>query len=215
MVTALAHGAQAIVPVAEIPEALSEKVGRPDALLAGERNGLRIDAALTSVEFDLAIRRANSPRIGSSAAPSSCPRPTAPGPCGLARPRSRRSRALLNLGTVAAGLLRIAPPSPAVCSGTAGTSILRAHPRRRRPGHQSWSVYGEGGVADSAQLARESIRVMPPICPAVCFAWRGTDDGCWPGRNWPRTWRSVCGRTCFTSLPCSGLYHRPLVALGN
>ena len=44
MVTALAHGASAILPGAEIGAALAMKRGRPDLLLAGERNGLRIRA---------------------------------------------------------------------------------------------------------------------------------------------------------------------------
>ena len=59
MVTALAHGAESIIPVAEISEALVIKTGNPDVLLAGERNGLRISSDLTgSVAFDLG----NSPR---------------------------------------------------------------------------------------------------------------------------------------------------------
>jgi Phosphosulfolactate phosphohydrolase and related enzymes len=59
MVTALANGAEAIVPVSEIAEALEIKRKEPDILLAGERDGLRIDAKLTgSIPFDLG----NSPR---------------------------------------------------------------------------------------------------------------------------------------------------------
>jgi 2-phosphosulfolactate phosphatase len=59
MVTALGNGAEGILPVAEIAEALEEKRQRPEALLAGERDGLRILAAQTgSVDFDLG----NSPR---------------------------------------------------------------------------------------------------------------------------------------------------------
>jgi 2-phosphosulfolactate phosphatase len=58
-VTALANGAQAIIPVEEISEALEIRRLRPEVLLAGERDGLRISAALTGgVEFDLG----NSPR---------------------------------------------------------------------------------------------------------------------------------------------------------
>ncbi|MCX8089816.1 MAG: 2-phosphosulfolactate phosphatase [Verrucomicrobiae bacterium] len=58
-VTALAHGAEAVVPVASIAEALEQRARRPDVLLAGEREGRRIGAALTGgVEFDLG----NSPR---------------------------------------------------------------------------------------------------------------------------------------------------------
>ena len=59
MVTALANGAKAILPVSEIDDAL--EVWREDlnVLLAGEREGLRIEANLTgSTRFDLG----NSPR---------------------------------------------------------------------------------------------------------------------------------------------------------
>src|SRR6266496_4628461 len=59
MMAALANGAEAIVPVAEISEALAIKEERPEVLLAGERNGLRIRADQTGgVDFDLG----NSPR---------------------------------------------------------------------------------------------------------------------------------------------------------
>ena len=59
MVTALAHGAAAIIPVAEIAEAIALRHERPEALLAGERDGLRIGSDLTGgIEFDLG----NSPR---------------------------------------------------------------------------------------------------------------------------------------------------------
>src|SRR5256885_12991849 len=47
MMTALANGAAAILPVSEIAEALALRQKQPDALLAGERNGLRIAADLT------------------------------------------------------------------------------------------------------------------------------------------------------------------------
>ena len=59
MVTALANGAEAIIPVGEISEALAIKQKTPDLLLAGERDGVRIRAALTGgIDFDLG----NSPR---------------------------------------------------------------------------------------------------------------------------------------------------------
>jgi 2-phosphosulfolactate phosphatase len=58
-VTALAHGATAIVPVSDIRDALAWRARQPDALLAGERDGERIGAKQTGgVEFDLG----NSPR---------------------------------------------------------------------------------------------------------------------------------------------------------
>ena len=59
MVTALAHGAAGIAPVSTIAEALAMRRRRPRALLAGERNGLRIGAELTGgAPFDFG----NSPR---------------------------------------------------------------------------------------------------------------------------------------------------------
>lgn len=59
MTTALANGAKQILPVQEISEALELRKSHPQALLAGERFGLRIGADQTGgVEFDLG----NSPR---------------------------------------------------------------------------------------------------------------------------------------------------------
>jgi 2-phosphosulfolactate phosphatase len=59
MTTALFNGADAVYPVAEIPEALAFRKAHPQALLAGERNGVRIRADQTGeVDFDLG----NSPR---------------------------------------------------------------------------------------------------------------------------------------------------------
>ena len=59
MLTALHHGAEAIIPVSEIAEALAIKQHQPDVLLAGERNGLRIRKELSGgTDFDFG----NSPR---------------------------------------------------------------------------------------------------------------------------------------------------------
>jgi 2-phosphosulfolactate phosphatase len=59
MLTALANGASKIFPVREIPDALRLAASHPAALLAGERDGLRILSAQSGgVDFDLG----NSPR---------------------------------------------------------------------------------------------------------------------------------------------------------
>ena len=55
-VTALHNGAKAIIPVSKIFEALAIKKRRPDVLLGGERDGIRISAS--GIDFDLG----NSPR---------------------------------------------------------------------------------------------------------------------------------------------------------
>ena len=58
-ITALHHGAARVIPVSDIAEALAWRRQEPLALLAGERDGLRISAALTGgIDFDLG----NSPR---------------------------------------------------------------------------------------------------------------------------------------------------------
>ena len=58
-VTALHHGAKAVVPVSEIAEALDWRQKQPDVLLGGERDGVKIRAAQTGgVDFDFG----NSPR---------------------------------------------------------------------------------------------------------------------------------------------------------
>ena len=58
-VTALHHGARAVIPVSEISEALIRRQKQPGVLLGGERDGVRIRAAQAGgVDFDLG----NSPR---------------------------------------------------------------------------------------------------------------------------------------------------------
>lgn len=59
MMSALANGASGILPVSEISEAMIIKSKMPEALLAGERHGLKIQKEQTgSIDFDFG----NSPR---------------------------------------------------------------------------------------------------------------------------------------------------------
>ena len=59
MLSALNNGAEAIIPVSEVHEAVALKMKRGDILLAGERHGLRIRKDVTgSIDFDFG----NSPR---------------------------------------------------------------------------------------------------------------------------------------------------------
>ena len=58
-VTALQNGAQAVIPVSEIAEAVAFREKMSDALLAGERDGVKIRAAQSGgIDFDFG----NSPR---------------------------------------------------------------------------------------------------------------------------------------------------------
>lgn len=59
LLTALGNGAAAVIPVADIPEALELRRRDPRVLLGGERDGRRIEARLSGgTDFDLG----NSPR---------------------------------------------------------------------------------------------------------------------------------------------------------
>ena len=54
MVTALSHGALSVQPASSVSDAVRLKQLRADCLLAGERNGVRIESDTTGgVDFDL------------------------------------------------------------------------------------------------------------------------------------------------------------------
>ena len=158
MVTALNNGASAIIPVAEIAEALEIRARDPQVLLAGERDGVRIQSNLTGgVAFDLG----NSPReftkekIGG--------RPIAITTTNGTRALRACQRAwmtfigsFLNLSATS-NLLQQQPPSHLilVCSGTfdqaAYEDVLCAGALCALIG----SHYTAGAVSDSAHIARK------------------------------------------------------------
>lgn len=121
MLTALANGAAAIIPVADIPEALAQRRRDPTVLLAGERDGFRILAVQTGgVDFDLG----NSPReytaqkvagrtiVSTTTNGTRALRACAGAPLTLVG-------ALLNLRAVAEEIIRLNPRHLViVCSGT-------------------------------------------------------------------------------------------------
>ena len=119
--TALANGANAIIPVATIPEAVDLRTRQPQILLAGERMGIRISAELTGgVEFDLG----NSPREftpetvgGRTIAITTTNGTVALRAC--AKARTTFAASFLNLEATAAAVLKLAPERLLiVCSGT-------------------------------------------------------------------------------------------------
>jgi 2-phosphosulfolactate phosphatase len=161
MVTALAHGAQAIVPVSSIREALACREQDPRVLLAGERHGLRITAPLTGgVEFDLG----NSPSEFSAerVRGRTIVMTTTNGTRAL-RACHGAARiwvgAFLNLGAVAAALHRTQPRQViVVCSGTLEQPAYEDVLAAGALCDLLWAVYGEGAVADSVLLALEAYR---------------------------------------------------------
>jgi 2-phosphosulfolactate phosphatase len=157
MITALAHGATAIHPAADIPEALQLKERIPHALLAGERNGLRIAARLTGgVDFDLG----NSPReftrsrvLGRPIVMTTTNGTRALRACHGAQEVLAGS--LLNLGAVAAVLHRSLPADVLLlCAGTVAQASFEDTIIAGALCDLLWPHYGNGDVADSAQIAR-------------------------------------------------------------
>lgn len=162
MVTALANGAREIIPVCEVAEAVALRQARPDLLLAGERDGVRILRNLTgSVDFDLG----NSPREftrervdGRSIAMT-----TTNGTRALQACRGARRvlvGSFLNLGAVAAWLARERVADLlVVCSGTHEEAAYEDVLGAGALCDAVWEQFSSGPVADSAQMAREIYRL--------------------------------------------------------
>jgi len=170
IVTALANGASAVIPAAEIDEALALRAARPDLLLAGERHGLRIGAAQTGgVEFDFG----NSPRefTAERVRGRILVTTTTNGTRAL-RACAGASAVLvasfLNLEATAQRLLRHPPRQLfVVCSGTfeeaAYEDALAAGALLERLAAQ----YDLNRAADSALIARQLWRLASPDLPAA------------------------------------------------
>lgn len=156
IVTALAHGAEAIIPVAEIPEALALRKAQPNVLLAGERDGLRIRADLTGgIDFDLG----NSPREftaekvkGRTIVLSTTNGSRALRACAHAQEVFVGS--FLNLRATANHLLSKSYSNVLlICSGTHNESALEDALGAGALTELLWDHFSKGHVADSAQIA--------------------------------------------------------------
>jgi 2-phosphosulfolactate phosphatase len=156
MVTALANGASAIVPVAEIPEALRLRDEDPRILLAGERDGLRIQSDLTgSAAFDLG----NSPReftremvSGKKIAMTTTNGTRALRACEGAK--TVLAASFLNLRATA-DCVADARDLILVCSGTLDQMAYEDVLGAGAMCELLWSRHSAGHVADSAQIARQ------------------------------------------------------------
>lgn len=170
MVAALANGAEAIVPVEEIPEALAIRDQRPDVLLAGERDGVRIQASLTgSIAFDLG----NSPREftaekvrGRTIVTSTTNGTRALRACSQARTVLIGS--FLNLRATADCLERERPGHLLlVCSGTHDQAAYEDVLGAGALCDLLWPQYSAGAVADSALMARQLYQLGQRDLPAA------------------------------------------------
>ncbi len=156
--TALHHGAAAMIPVAEIHEAVALRHADPEILLAGERHGFRIGKDLTGgIEFDLG----NSPReftrervkgrtIGIT---------TTNGTRAL-RACAGAQKVLIasfpNLGAVVTWLRKNKPTHLLlVCSGTGEEAAAEDALAAGAVADAVWDLYGIDQISDSAEIARQ------------------------------------------------------------
>lgn len=162
MVTALANGAKAIIPVEEISQALALRRQDSRLLLAGERHGVRIPADLSGgIDFDLG----NSPREfrsetvrGRTIAMTTTNGTRALRACAGAR-RVLVS-AFLNLHATAKILLAQKPRRLIlVCSGTFEQAAYEDILAAGALGDLVWSQYSNGAVSDLALAARRLFRL--------------------------------------------------------
>jgi 2-phosphosulfolactate phosphatase len=185
MLTALNNGAEEIIPVVEIAEALAVKQQRPEVMLAGERHGLRIAREQTGgVDFDFG----NSPR---DFAPENVRGKT------IAWTTTNGTRALracahaemvllgglLNLDALKDVIEQLRPKNLLmVCAGTFELPAFE-------------DIFAAGALVD--ELAQE----LPPAWPTVRPAWttaasgnalsppaRSTPGVCWRILTSPPTW---------------------------
>ncbi len=177
IVTALANGAEAIIPVAEITEALALRRHQPELLLAGEREGLRIGANLTGgIDFDFG----NSPREFTAARVKGrrIAITTTNGTRALracAGARTVLVGSFLNMAATAALLEKEKPAHLIlVCSGTfdepAFEDLLAAGGLCER----LWADFAEGHVADSAEAVR---RLFEPVRSNLLEAVKSSRNG--------------------------------------
>ena len=163
MITALANGAEAIIPVAEISEALALRQQRPEVLLAGERDGVRIRAEQTGgVEFDLG----NSPReyVAAKVQGKTIVMTTTNGTRALracAQARTVLVGCFHNLRAIYSWLQDERPSNLLlVCSGTFEEPALEDILAAGAVCERIWPFYAGGHIADSAEVARRLYPLM-------------------------------------------------------
>lgn len=161
MLTALNNGAEEIIPVVEIAEALAVKQRRSEVLLAGERHGLRITRELTgSIDFDFG----NSPRDfqpgrvrGKAIAWTTTNGTRALRAC--ARAQMTLLGALVNLRAVADVLDQLRPGHLLlVCAGTFEDAAFEDQFAAGALIDRLQHLAGKEGLGDSAQLVWHAFR---------------------------------------------------------
>jgi 2-phosphosulfolactate phosphatase len=177
MITALANGAEAVIPVSEIAEAVAIRRERPDVLLAGERQGVRIRAEQTGgIDFDLG----NSPRefVPTKVRGKTIVTTTTNGTRALracANARKTLIGSFLNLRATIHWLLEDCPEELIlVCGGTFEEPALEDLLAAGAICERVWPHYAGGRISDSAEIARRIYPLMQSdLLAAMSFARNG------------------------------------------
>lgn len=157
MMMALANGATGMIPVTQISEAIALREKNGGILLAGERDGLRIRAALTgSIDFDFgnSPQEFTSDRVrGKRIAITTTNGTRALQACAGAKTILIGS--FLNLQPLANWLAEHSPDHLIlVCSGTHEQAALEDTLAAGALCEKIWTHYADEAVADSAEIAR-------------------------------------------------------------
>jgi 2-phosphosulfolactate phosphatase len=170
MVTALANGATAIIPVEEIVEALAWRERLPEVLLAGERDGFRIPTTLTgSIGFDLG----NSPRefTAEKVRGRTIVITTTNGTRALRACAGARTVLVGSFINLRATVEWIQKANPAdllvVCSGTHDQAAYEDVLGAGSLCDLLWTRYSAGRMADSAQMARRLFQLEEADLPTA------------------------------------------------
>lgn len=177
MISALANGAEAIIPVAEISEALAIRQNTPDVLLAGEREGLRIRSGLTgSVDFDFG----NSPRefTAEKVQGRTIVMTTTNGTRALRACAGAKTVLISSFLNLRATYLWLIDQRPStlflVCSGTFDEPAIEDILAAGAVCERIWPIYSGGHVSDSAEVAR---RIYPLLQYDLLGAMKHSRNG--------------------------------------
>ncbi|MGB0582507.1 MAG: 2-phosphosulfolactate phosphatase [Limisphaerales bacterium] len=176
MTAALANGAKAIIPVCTIEEAVKLRQERPEVLLAGERDGVKIRAKQAGgVDFDLG----NSPReFTEDVAGKTIITTTTNGTRALRACVGAKNvliASMLNLRTIATWIEKNdVDHLVLVCAGTHEEAAYEDMVGAGALCEMVWPLFVAGHVADSAEMARQTYRIVQrDLLSAMQYAQNG------------------------------------------
>jgi 2-phosphosulfolactate phosphatase len=171
-VTALHNGAQEIIPVSEIAEAVARRQRQPEVRLAGERNGVKIRAAQSGgIDFDFgnSPREFTPERVRGQTIVSTTTNGTRALRAG-AGAQTVLAASFLNLSATAKFLGKLQPAEVLlICAGTGEGAALED---ALAAGALADVLGGE--LSDAAEIARQSfLRLKPDLASALAGSANG------------------------------------------